>query len=191
MYANRLLRSGLSDNIAQIQGCVDTIVNSWPMISSSVTMQVITPLMQNQHWRLLGTEEQRRMKNIVYATVKSLSISPETQVVEPETDDTANQLFGQDKLPGPTLDLAADHQATHTRESEASSHVGGNPALLSILTEFEPAGSRCIVPDLMYGTLFTSFLEPGYGNSEYHMALVVGCMDIDASLLSPGCEREP
>ncbi|KAI9148384.1 hypothetical protein HJFPF1_12216 [Paramyrothecium foliicola] len=157
LRASQILKSGLCANDERIEKCVDTIINTWPMIPEPVTTQIITSLVQNKCWGLLSPEEQCKMRGTAFTMAKRLAIDASAKAQESEMEQLGT-LHGT--LPNDKSDSVAaeEHQAETPHSTRSSGYQGLD---LEAFLSMEGYGADTYVPDLMHGTLFASFLEPG------------------------------
>ncbi|KAF2497902.1 hypothetical protein BU16DRAFT_537494 [Lophium mytilinum] len=164
-YANQLFEAGLCGDTSRIQTCVDNVIQSWPVIPKTVTLQVVASLMQGKHWDLLSPEAKRKTEERIDITMEAFF----PNATSSSSDDSTSLLSTQTRGPSPTGSLTERSpidllpQSTEESTSAAAINIENDLQLKPNGMESEMAWYP--VPDLMYGTMFTSYMEPIYGSA--------------------------
>ena len=142
-----------------MQPCVDGIVKTWPVIPKTVSLQVIMPLMQGKYWDLLKPEEKTRTQTRVYATEKNSFPSLEINSSKEVGGVTLGQICPQRPAATQT-ELGETRQPFQSLDGEMSSADFISDEMRSGSDALETGMAHDPVLDLMYGTMFTSFVQP-------------------------------
>ncbi|KAF2803579.1 uncharacterized protein BDZ99DRAFT_468120 [Mytilinidion resinicola] len=165
-YANQLFEAGLCEDATLVQTCADSIIQTWPVIPKTVTLQVATALMQGKHWDLLSSEAKRkteeRISLIMEAFFPNLTINSShssTGMPPDRAGDTSPAESPSERGPIGISSQPLEEERPSADSIGDKSHMQSDPSVLESEMAWYPA------PDLMYGTMFTSFVEPIYDSA--------------------------